>query len=59
MGKNGTTWRGRVRERLIKVGMPHHYSRHNCVRVVLKNLLTCTMLTNFLRAPLPSLEEQF
>ena len=40
------------RERLIKVGMPHHYFRHNRVRVVLNNLLTYSMLTNSLRAPL-------
>ena len=39
-----------ARERLIKV-----YFRHNRVRVVLKNLLTYNMLTNFLRAPLPCL----
>ena len=44
---------------MIKIGMPHRYFRHNCSRVVLKNLLTQRMLTNFLRAPLPSLEEQF
>ena len=41
-----------TRERLIKV-----YFRHNRVRVVLKNLLTYSMLTNFLRAPLPCPDE--
>ena len=41
-----------TRERLIKV-----YFRHNRVRVVLKNLLTYSMLTNFLRAPLPCSDE--
>ena len=41
-----------TRERLIKV-----YFRHNSVRVVLKNLLTDSMLTNFLRAPLPYSDE--
>jgi len=40
------------------VGMPHHYLRHDGVKVVLKNLLTYNMLTNFLCAPLPSLKEQ-
>ena len=49
----------RPKERLIKVGMPHHYFRHNRVRPVLKNLLTYSMFTSFLCAPLPSLEEQF
>ena len=39
--------------------MGHHYFRHNHVIVVLKNLLTQRMLTNFLRAPLSSLAEQF
>ena len=39
-------------ERLIKA-----YFRHNRVRVVLKNLLTNNMLTNFLRSPLPYFDE--
>ena len=41
-----------ARERLIKV-----YLRHNRVRVVLENLLTYSMLTNFLRSPLPCSDE--
>ena len=41
-----------AKERLIKV-----YFRHNCVRVVLKNLLTYSVFTNFLRAPLPRSDE--
>ena len=41
-----------ARERLIKV-----YFRHNCVRVVLNNLLTYSMLTNSLRAPLSCSDE--
>ena len=45
-------------KRLTKVGMGHHYFRHNCVRVLVKNLLTQRVLSNFLRAPLPFLEEQ-